>query len=95
MLKSQATTLHETGLALLSKASACTSTKDVTSFTELGMKCLEESRDILSALRSNSILIFVECCGHLATRGNYGSYLDLCARNGLEVLAEADFQALV
>lgn len=95
MLKSQASTLNETGLALLAKAAQCTSTKDVTSFTELGMKCLEESRTILAGLKSNSVLIFIECCGHLSTMGNYGTYLDFCARNGLEVMSEVDFQAVV
>jgi hypothetical protein len=95
MLRSQASTLNETGLNCLAKANECTAIKDVTAFTELGMKCLEESRTILSGLRSNSILIFLECCARVEQRGNYGEYLDFCARNGLETLSEKDFRNLV
>ena len=95
MLKSQAETLNSTGLALLAKATECTKPGDVKSFTELGMKCLEESRSILSDMRSNSILVFIECGAHvgISASGRYGIYLDFCARNGLEIFSEKDFEA--
>lgn len=97
MLRSQAEKLNSTGLALLDKAESVAKASDVRSYTELGMKCLEESRDILEGLKRNSILIFIECCSHLflETPGRYGAYLDFCARNGLDILSEEDFKSLM
>lgn len=91
MLKSQAATLNKTGLSLLEKAEACTKASDVTQFTELGLKCLAESRDIIHDMKHNTVLIFIECCAHLGAVGNYGDYLDFCARNSLDILSEVDF----
>ena len=94
MFKSQAKKLNETGLRLLEKADKCTKVQDVESFIKLGAECLEKSREILSQMRSNSVLIFVECCAHLESKNSYGDYLDFCARNGLEILSEIDFKSV-
>jgi len=77
MFKSQSQKLNETGLELLDGATRCTKASDVKLFTELGMKCLEEAREILSEMKSNSILIFVECGANVGALGNYGAYLML------------------
>jgi len=91
MLKSQAETLNATGLALLDKATQLQDTEESNATIELGMKCLAEARDILGKMRSNSVLIYLECCAHLSSSGGYGFYLDFCARNGLEIMSEIDF----
>ena len=96
MLKSQAATLNETGLELLEKAKQVGKVSDAKTYTELGFKCLAEARDILAEMKSNSILIFFECCAHknVSFVGWYDAYLDFCARNGLEILSEEDFDNL-
>lgn len=92
MLKSQAETLNDTGLALLEKATKLQDTDEANSTIELGLRCLDESRAILSEMKSNSILLFLECGARVGALGNYGAYLDFCARNGLEILSEIDFK---
>jgi len=95
MLKSQAETLNLTGLALLDKAPQLQDTEEANATVELGMKCLAEAREILSQMRSNSVLIYLECCAHLSTSGGYGFYLDFCARNGLEIMSEIDYDSAI
>lgn len=95
MLKSQAILLHQAGELNLEKAKKATKLSDVKAFTEMGLKCLGESREILEGLKRNSILTFFECCARLEHDGrNYGAYLDFCARNGLDTLSEVDFEAM-
>ena len=53
MIRSQAEQLNATGLTLLAKAESSTKASDVEKFTELGLKCLEESREILEKLRTD------------------------------------------
>ncbi len=95
MLKSQAQTLNDTGLALLDKATKLTITEEVNATIELGMRCLEEARVIFMEVRSNSVLTFIECGARVGALGTYGEYLDFCARNGLETMSEIDFQSCI
>ena len=92
MIRGQAERLHATGLALLDKAAEAGKASDVQKFTALGVDCLAESRKILESLRYNSILIFLECNARAGALGNYGHYLDFCARNSLDTLAQEDFE---
>lgn len=95
MKPTQIQILQESGIALLAKASRCEKTSDVQTFTDLGLKCLKEARDILDSLRSNSVFAFIECAWHLSRDSrNYGIYLEFCARNRLEIVAEIDFDSI-
>ena len=95
MKQTQIQILQESGIALLAKASRCEKTSDVQTFTDLGLKCLKEAREILDTLRSNSVLAFIECAWHLSRDSrNYGVYLEFCARNRLEILTEVDFDSI-
>lgn len=95
MLKSQLVTLHNTGQELLGKANLATSVRDVKAFTELGLQLLREAREIALHLETNSALLFFEVSAHLSLKGDkYSAYLEFCARNGLDILAEQDFNAL-
>lgn len=95
MLKTQIVRLTETGDSMLEKASLCTVAADAKTFTELGMRAFEQAREIADTLRVNSVLLFIECCGHLGKKGtSYPSYLEFCARNSQEIVAEKDFENL-
>jgi len=95
MLKSQLLTLTNTGNALLEKASACTKAQDAKTFAELALKCLSDARDLARDLQNNSILFYCECYLHLKAELTYRGYLDFCARNGLEIASEVDFEAVL
>ncbi len=95
MKQTQIQILQESGIALLAKASRCEKTSDVQTFTDLGLKCLKEAREILDTLRSNSVFVFIQCCWHMHRDSrNFGVYLEFCARNKLEVVSEVDFDSI-
>lgn len=95
MKTTQIRVLQENGIALIQKAAMCEKTSDVQTFTDLGLKCLKEARDILDGLKSNSVFAFIECAWHLSRDSrNYGVYLEFCARNRLEIVAESDFDSI-
>lgn len=91
MIRGQIQTLMETGNELLLKARSSVSTKDTVAFTELGMKCLSEAREIADGLRRNSILLYLECVTQARKAPDYDAYLDFCARNSLDTMANKDF----
>lgn len=92
MLQSQVRKLHEAGLSLLEKALVCGDVRDIQTFTELGLKCLAESRSIFEGMRLNSAHLFLEICAQKSVSPeSYSEYLDFCARNGLEIISEQDF----
>lgn len=95
MLRGQIKTLMETGNDLLAKARASASMKEVEAFTRLGMTCLNEAREIAESLQRNSVLLYLECTTQLTQPPDYQTYLDFCARNSLDTLAEQDFIAIV
>lgn len=91
----QAIALDETGHECLRKAQACTTSKEVQSFTDLGLKCLAEARQILDENQRNSVLVFYEVCLHLGRAGGpYPAYLEFCARNQFQTLSEIDFTSI-
>ena len=95
MLKDQALRLHELGNELLTKASASSKATDVQLFTDLALNSYRESRLIWDTIRVNSVLTFFECQLRQFTGITYSNYLDFCARNGLEILSETDFEAVL
>ena len=95
MLKNQILTLTKTGEELLLKAQSAQKAKDIETLTDLGLKCLAQAREIVLAMRHNSLLLYLECLTQLEKRGSYTNYQDFCARNGLEILSEQDFDLMV
>jgi hypothetical protein len=95
MQKKQAEILHSTALAFLEKAQLSVKASDAKVFYDLAADALERSCAILAELRKNSLLMYWECCVVAPGMGNWGSYLDFCARNSLQVLAKEDFDAFL
>jgi hypothetical protein len=95
MIRSQIKVLTETGNELLLKARSSASLKEVEAFTRLGMSCLNEAREIAESMKRNSILLYLECVTQAVEAPNYKDYLDFCARNSLDTLAQADFFTVI
>jgi hypothetical protein len=94
MLKAQMMTLDATGNDCLTKARACTSLKDAREFTELGMKCLQESRLIFDQIKQNSVFLFIELSIAAGYQPTFAAYLQFAARNRLDIVSETDFEAV-
>lgn len=74
-------------LEFIEKARSASKASDAEIFFSLAERSAIQALDIWRDLASNSILLWMEIAGG----GNYASYCDFCARNGLEVFSEADF----
>ena len=74
----------------LAKAEACQKASDAQTFYELAERASTHALTLWMELQSNSVLLFLQAGG-----GEFEAYSDFCARNGLEVLAEADFEAVL
>ena len=94
MLKAQMMTLDATGIECLTKARQCTSLKDCREFTDLGLKCLQESRLIFDQIKQNSVLLFIELSFAADYEPTFAAYLQFAARNRLDIVSQTDFEAV-
>ena len=68
--------------------------KDKISFTQWGQDLMRDAREILASNHQNSILIYFEFMLNVKLKPDYASYLEFATRNGLDLLAEVDYNAL-
>lgn len=96
MYRTQIAQLNELGSAMMQKALACTQAKDVQIFTSLGLQALQEAREIAEGLKSNSVLLWLECTTLMRKKASdYSLYVDFCARNGLEAMSTEDYTNII
>jgi hypothetical protein len=75
----------------LAKAEACQKASDAKTFYELAESASQHALALWIELESNSILLYLQT----TIAPVWGDYKDFCARNGLEVLDEAAFEAVL
>jgi hypothetical protein len=92
-MKNQLDMLEAAASDFFQKGRMCVKAADAEKFTTLALSCLAEFQKIKATMANNSAMLFFECCTELDKRGNYRAYLDFCARNGLEILSQDDFEA--
>lgn len=95
MYKKQLEATYLTGIEMLEKAKHCSKADDTETFVQLGLKLLAESRNIAREMQLNSAFLFIECASRIDLNArNYVSYLEFCARNGLETISQTDFNTV-
>jgi len=90
ILRSNWKSFSTSAKTFLAKAEASGKAADAQTFFDLAERASKHSLEIWIELAANSALLWVQSGG-----GLYPDYLDFCARNGLEVLSEADFHAVL
>ena len=91
MIQTHISTLNETGLALMGKATELTKLADIERCIKLGSDLLSQAREILRQQESNSVLIFADFCQHKNVELSYSLYLEFCSRNNMPMFSEEDY----
>lgn len=89
------TALQTTGLELLEKARMSAKASDVVTFTEQGLSCLMEAKEMARDLAANSLLLYLECFAILGEDPTFQRYVEFCLRNRLTPLGIDDFNAVL
>ena len=86
--------LNEQAAHFFEASKSSNKTKEKLAFAELGRGLLKESREILQSSRKDSVLVYFEFMFILKKKPDFPSYLEFCARIGLDLISNEDYSSL-